>query len=168
RTSGTSLRPGPPRRIPGARVDAGRTSAAPVFHHARHAARPRAASTRTRPERGGPAMTRRLPARWTPVPRAFYRRHPTLVASELLNPPAVGAEGRAGGIVEAEAYAGSEDPAAHSDRGMAARKATLFGEAGHLCVYFSYGLQWGSNAVGGEVGEGAGVLLRAIEPVAGI
>lgn len=102
------------------------------------------------------------------LPRDFYRRHPATVAPELLNKLLVRTDGRVGRIVEVEAYAGAEDPAAHSYRGMTARNATMFGEAGHLYVYLSHGLHWGANTVCGDVGEGVGVLLRAIAPVAGL
>lgn len=103
----------------------------------------------------------------TALPRRFYRRDPRLVAPQLLNKVLV--HGPASGrIVEVEAYAGAQDPGSHAFRGRTARNATMFGGAGLLYVYLSYGVHWCANAVCGEEGEGLAVLLRALAPLTGL
>lgn len=73
----------------------------------------------------------------------------------------------AGRIVETEAYP-IGDPACHAYAGLTARNASLFRARGHCYVYFIYGTWFMLNVASEGEGEGAGVLLRAVEPLRGI
>ncbi len=70
-------------------------------------------------------------------------------------------------LTDVEAYGGADDPASHGFRGCRSANASMFGDAGTLYVYRSYGVHWCMNIVTGAAGQAAAVLLRGGRPVAG-
>lgn len=72
-------------------------------------------------------------------------------------------------LTEVEAYSGlGEDPGSHAHRGRTARNEVMFGDAGRLYTYFTYGMHTCANVVTGPPGTAGGVLLRGGEVVAGL
>ncbi|HSA93903.1 MAG TPA: DNA-3-methyladenine glycosylase [Terriglobales bacterium] len=103
--------------------------------------------------------------------RAIYTRDPRRVARQLLGKVLVRMRGRkrlAGRIVEVEAYLGKGDAAAHAAAGPTARNRVLFGAPGHAYVYFIYGNHYCLNVSCLPAGEAGCVLIRALEPIAGL
>jgi DNA-3-methyladenine glycosylase len=119
-------------------------------------------------------LTRRLPRatglRRCRVPkrldRSFFDRSVHKVAPDLIGVTLL-VDGVGGRLVEVEAYRHT-DPAAHSYRGRTERNAVMFGPPGYVYVYRSYGIHWCVNFVCEREGSASAVLIRALEPTAGL
>lgn len=104
------------------------------------------------------------------LPRPFYRRAARVVARDLLGCVLVSQLGRvrtAGRIVETEAYLGPEDAASHAAFRPGSH-ALFYGDGGYAYVYRIYGIHFCLNAIAGTTGTPGCVLIRALEPVAGV
>ncbi|MCU1363838.1 MAG: DNA-3-methyladenine glycosylase [Acidimicrobiaceae bacterium] len=100
--------------------------------------------------------------------RSYFERPSDVVAEGLIGALMVVRDGEhevRAMVVETEAYGGRDDPASHAFRGSTPRSAIMFGPAGFLYVYLSYGLHWCLNVVTEGVGTPSAVLLRAAEIV---
>jgi DNA-3-methyladenine glycosylase len=107
----------------------------------------------------------------TIVPRSFFARAPEVVAREILGKLIVRTlDGvhLTGRITEVEAYLGLDDPAAHAFAGRTQRNAVLFGPPGFAYVYLIYGIHYCLNFSCQPEGHAVCVLIRALQPVAGI
>jgi DNA-3-methyladenine glycosylase len=104
-----------------------------------------------------------LPKRLT---KSFFRRSVHEVAPDLIGATLLFG-GVGGRLVEVEAYHHT-DPAAHSFRGQTERNAVMFGPPGYAYVYRSYGIHWCLNFICEPEGSASAVLIRALEPMAGL
>jgi DNA-3-methyladenine glycosylase len=109
----------------------------------------------------------RLVQNSTVLPRDFYSRPAIEVARDCLGKILVHGK-TVGRIVEVEAYLGVDDRAAHAWRGVTDRTRVIFGEPGHAYVYFIYGMYECLNLVAEPEGQAGCVLIRALEPIAGL
>jgi DNA-3-methyladenine glycosylase len=101
------------------------------------------------------------------LPLTFFETSATDLARELLGVILLHGD-TAGMIVETEAYLGLDDLAAHASRGITERTKVLFGPAGRAYVYFIYGMHECLNVVAEREGSPGCVLIRALEPIAGL
>lgn len=99
--------------------------------------------------------------------RSFYARPTIAVARSLLGKILVHG-GAAGRIVEVEAYLPGDDPAAHAFRGLTPRTRVLYGPPGHAYIFLAYGMYDCLNLVAEPEGIPGCVLIRALEPLAGV
>src|SRR5437660_10796611 len=109
--------------------------------------------------------------RATRLKRAFFNRDPRIVSKQLLGKILIRKQKSnilGGRIIEVEAYLGADDAAAHAAAGRTARNDVLFGPPGHAYVYFIYGVHYCLNISCMTEGEAGCVLIRALEPIAGI
>jgi len=107
----------------------------------------------------------------TKLKRSFYNRPTIDVAVDLLGKTLIYENSgiKLGGrLVELEAYIGEDDPACHACRGKTPRNAIMYGPAGFLYVYFTYGNHYMLNIVTEKEGFPAAVLIRGLEPIYGV
>ncbi len=103
--------------------------------------------------------------------RDFFERNTHVVADDLLGKTLVRHQHNeifSGRIVEVEAYVGEDDAASHASRGRTPRTEIMFGEAGYAYVYLIYGMYFCLNIVTEANGFPAAILIRALEPTAGM